>query len=767
MTRVEYRKMLDEIEYDLEQSCVDIEKVQTSLNALYDYKPVESRWFVLNGRLMLLKGEYTEVISRYERRLNKEYSYKENIDLWKVLIEAYKLSGQFMESGRLEYALSKIVNSDAHLAIEKELDECKKMWLVGTETEDILNKLEKLYYISNQRLLSYVVYMYHLNKYPNMEDKSNLDLHLNNDNMGYLHEYLLDKKTIILVAEKDSEQMYDILAYMLNSIGVKVYLIGDTIEVEDEFDIKESVKVSVDNAQQFEDCIAIPAIAKVSNGQYIDSNIPCIVDWICKNNTEDDFALTLTSNHILDKLVKNEYLFRRFERRSVYEAKHLENEIGFGTAGDYYTFISRLYKTDVRNLVDIKEEYDFSIVVPVRNTTHTLYHTLRTCLEQDFDGSYEVVISDNSTDENSVAYETYKKFDDKRLKYYKTPRDLSLTKSFEYAYLMTKGRFIIPIGADDGVLPWALQALYTVLNEEQYSDMDIISWVRGFYAWPGFNGGQENQFNIPSFLKKGEISVYRGAADKWFEELIDNAKYMYNLPNMYLNSGFKRKYIKKLYKKTGRILDGASQDVYMGLTNVSIKCACISIDYPITIAGMSNSSVGAVWNMSVSGSDKRAVEKCDSLKSGKNIYAFVRSKNNLLVPIHESDISMVYEIMWMLKERNILPIESYTEAYLKKIYVNCFEGLTYLGDRYYQYLIEGYEQAKLVSSSFSDWYEKFILIFTDNISYISVKDKDKMIKKKTYKEGYTQNGGLTLDASRFGVSNIYEAVQLFKQFLNF
>ena len=41
---------------------------------------------------------------------------------------------------------------------------------------------------------------------------------------------------------------------------------------------------------------------------------------------------------------------------------------------------------------------DFSIVIPVRNAVDTLRHTLQTCLAQDYTGSYEIVLSDNSDD---------------------------------------------------------------------------------------------------------------------------------------------------------------------------------------------------------------------------------------------------------------------------------------------------------------------------------------------------------------------------------
>ena len=38
---------------------------------------------------------------------------------------------------------------------------------------------------------------------------------------------------------------------------------------------------------------------------------------------------------------------------------------------------------------------------------------------------------------------------------------------------------------------------------------------------------------------------------------------------------------------------------------------------------------------------------------------------------------------------------------------------------------------------------------------------------RTYEEGFTKDDGIIIDASRYGVSNVYEAVQLYKNFIHF
>ena len=92
-----------------------------------------------------------------------------------------------------------------------------------------------------------------------------------------------------------------------------------------------------------------------------------------------------------------------------------------------------------------------------------------------------------------------------------------------------------------------------------------------------------------------------------------------------------------------------------------------------------------------------------------------------------------------------------------------------LGDPYCQYISNGYELSKRVSTEFAEWYKKEILVCTERTSmlYIDKEGLQSINNRKKYVEGYAENGGVTLDASRFGVTNIYEAVQLFKNFLHF
>ena len=66
--------------------------------------------------------------------------------------------------------------------------------------------------------------------------------------------------------------------------------------------------------------------------------------------------------------------------------------------------------------------------------------------------------------------------------------------------------------------------------------------------------------------------------------------------------------------------------------------------------------------------------------------------------------------------------------------------------------------------------EEFLKWFDDNIYSKALEprvvDEEKLAelhKKKTYTEGKTELGGMILDASKYGVTNVYEATKLFEK----
>src|ERR1022692_87909 len=104
----------------------------------------------------------------------------------------------------------------------------------------------------------------------------------------------------------------------------------------------------------------------------------------------------------------------------------------------------------------------FSIVIPSRNRAHTLPATLRTCLAQEF-ADFEILVADNcSADATAEVVNT---IDDKRIRYVRSSRPLSMCDSWEFAVSHALGEYVIVVGADDGLLLHGLREIDRLLRQ--------------------------------------------------------------------------------------------------------------------------------------------------------------------------------------------------------------------------------------------------------------------------------------------------------------
>lgn len=766
MDRKEYNERLDIIEQRIDKSGTVEGNIINELEKLKDYKPVSTRWYQLMCKILIKNGEVKKAIDNYEQIVSRECIYDANTKLWKQLIEALKIMGQDLKADREQYIFNILHNKNDNNNIMKELEKVRIQFVEGDESLANIVRLAELYYITFNQTLAYILYKYAMKKYPVDTKEEILEVYADTENISYLNERIEDKTPVIIISEDYAQQDYDIMTYILSSFGTQVYFISDLVKVEGQYRLEESVAVSMDNAQEFDDCIAIPAVSKYYDGKDQGNNIPYIIDYICKKKTNNDFAMVISSNNMIERLRIHPYIAKRFERLSAWESSSVQDTIGFARAGDYYAYVGYLYGMDVKSCVDSPADCDFSIVIPVRNAGTTLEYTLRTCLEQEYEGSYEIILSDNSVNEYTGVYDVYAKINNPHIRYVKTPRNLNLTKSFEYAFLQTRGRFIIALGADDGLFPWTLKILN--LTWRKWDKANILTWGREFYAWPGFNGGQQNELMLTKPYKKDEISCRVDSGEAYLNTVINEPATMYVLPNMYINTAFRREYMKILYEKTGVLWDGYSQDIYMGLINAAINNEIVSISYPLSVAGLSSSSVGSVCTLRSISGNKENQELYKRAAGGKNIYSIVHTREYKRYPDVATDVGDFYKSVAKLVAKGIISHDYISgQEKSKEIFIKCFESLSLNSDKFEKLLYEGRVLSQYWGSSFVDWYNNTIFKKGQELRHIPQEIINHTEVEKTYQEGYTEYGGLILDASRYNVLNIYDAVQLIKEFIHF
>lgn len=744
----EYEEKVSEIVEDKEK---EVDEKLSELALIREFKPVRASWFLAEAEIMYKKEKKTS--AGYTRLGNKYFLWLHNNVNLKVQDFYAKLDTAANDQIMADY------RHFLSYQLREERDEIQKVMLSVEKTEkSLVNDFEQLKemaekYLSCSKLLNYFILRIY-DEYIKTGTILRRKWIEDTSNYGYLKETVLKKKTVIITDFAGSQYEAFILGRCFSGMGANVYILTppEQIEIDAPIAIQDTVAVSMENVSEQYGIKLIPVIELVLAGKSLGNNCANIVDRICGEKT----ALILASSTKFEQLSGTKVLRNRIDNLCGYQENFRKDYYSFGWAGSYLSYIEQLYNMDVKEALYRQPTCRFSIVIPARNSAAILQHTLKTCLNQRWEGDFEIVISDNSTEGNNEVYQFCRMLQDKRVRYYKTPRDLRLNRSFEYAFLQTRGEYILSIGSDDALLPWTLEVWDQVIRD--YPEEEIFAWDRGFYAWPGFNGGQQHQFTVPGKYQRGIYNAEYVEPIQFLGWAMENPNAMYLLPMLYINSGFKRSFMQTLLKNTGRLWDGICQDIYMGVMVSVIKQKIVKIKYPLAMAGMASGSVGAMANSPVTDQAKSMTAMGRELKEN-NVGGFSKSQIETLMPELGSDVTSLYNSILRAVDRGLIPRYYLTEVFdWKTWFLNSYRVMN-KEDIYYDRKIHQMRYAAMKhGEQFLKWFDE--TIYGEALKPELLMKQDKTAK--TYRE-HNNETGMTLDASKYGVHNVYEASLLFEK----
>ena len=742
-----------------------LEAADRLLTELYEYKPTRLLWFVAKAEYILRKqGDARAALESLE---GKYFLGEDSIGLrecMKFRSSAYKKLGRQDDAAREDYLYQRVRGKSCSRQ-EQELVEALEAVAADTEDGDALQALAGALYRTADSAAYFIVYQELLRQGLAEEGPEAHEVHKLH-NYGYLEEKIAAKSanTFILIMDDYLDRSLEILGHLLSCFGHHVFLLGPPLvfETDGQLDLKETVPVSMEQAGRYPDMCVIPPVALAEGGEIYGDNRDYIIDYLCREESGQDKAVVLCSGYLLEDLYTRQGLRGRMSRLSAYESDIQEEKLQFGWAGSYLSYISDIFGYDVRADIEREPEVDFSIVVPARNSAATLRYTLQTCLRQRYQGSYEVVVSDNSVDGNTEIYELCRELNDPRIRYIRKARSLQLARSFEFGYLQTRGAFVLSIGSDDGLLPWGLESVKAVLS--QHPEDEILVWERGFYAWPGFNGGQQNQFVIPRKYVKGQIGTQYFFGKDLLNCLAQEQQMIYTLPMLYINSGFRRRYLKTLLQKTGKLWDGASQDLPMAIINCCINPCVLNMSYPVAIAGMSGASIGYLVNRPNStAKNSEEYETAKHTFQQDNIGLYTSSRLEWRMHSCGLDVSGLYCVLSRAVEEGLLSEERMDQILdWKSAAKRIVETFSLLEETYDVMLQKNLFSAKKLSDGHYAFF-KALSNMAVRPQRFDTAAMDRWRIAKQYSEGRNPNGGETLDASRYSVSNVLQAVELFEK----
>jgi glycosyltransferase involved in cell wall biosynthesis len=222
-----------------------------------------------------------------------------------------------------------------------------------------------------------------------------------------------------------------------------------------------------------------------------------------------------------------------------------------------------------------------SVVIPTRERSETLEHTLRSALRQSA-SSYEVLVSDNASEDRTP--DVVAAIPDPRLRYVRTERRLSMCDNWEFALAQARGRFIVYIGDDDAILPNGIDRLTGFI---QSNPSRAYGWTRPLYRWP-IDGQPAEATYIPKASPVRELDLVAMAR---FVIRHGGWRY-YLLPGVY-HAAVERDVLDAMGKETGRVFRSTQPDLITSMSVPAFVPRAVQLDRPVTLIGYSSRSNGA------------------------------------------------------------------------------------------------------------------------------------------------------------------------------
>ena len=221
----------------------------------------------------------------------------------------------------------------------------------------------------------------------------------------------------------------------------------------------------------------------------------------------------------------------------------------------------------------------FSVVIPTRNRASTLGSTLQSCLSQNFE-NYEIVVCDNcSTPETRAIVE---KINSEKIVYHRSDKPLSMADNWNLAYSLVKGEYVIYIGDDDALMPFALQQLNLLLDKTK---VRAIRWEPVIYAWPNIAIAElAHYLQIPfgnGYRYLDGREVIKGVIGGIIPGPL--------LPNVY-HSLVAREILDCIIAKSGRIFGQYYCDTYSSFAVAYHIDKYITLSTPMVVMGFSGAS---------------------------------------------------------------------------------------------------------------------------------------------------------------------------------
>ena len=232
-------------------------------------------------------------------------------------------------------------------------------------------------------------------------------------------------------------------------------------------------------------------------------------------------------------------------------------------------------------------------MIPTKDRAEYLFQTLKTCTNQDYERLAIIVSDDGSSDHTrEVVEEAAKK--DRRIKYI-SPGNVGMLENFEFALNHIPSGFLLALGGDDGILPYAIRDINKIIVE---TGTEIVSWSTPNYC---YQGTKMETAQLVLNTKWGRpITGNRVINSQDFlQRQATELQYVFDKesPMFYVQAAVAASLIDKVKARTegGKFYSCSCPDGFSGIVLAGEVKQYIHSDTPFTIDGTSPTSTGIAY----------------------------------------------------------------------------------------------------------------------------------------------------------------------------
>lgn len=230
-----------------------------------------------------------------------------------------------------------------------------------------------------------------------------------------------------------------------------------------------------------------------------------------------------------------------------------------------------------------------SVIIPTKNRYNTLFNVIDTILRFDRNDEIEIVIQDN-TDDNELALKfVNERINYSNLRYFYDSRNLSVIENSDLAVKNSRGEYVCFIGDDDGVMPYIVD----VVKWMRRINIKAIKSSKPYYFWPDQKSSFiSNDVSGNLKFKSFDYSIKKMSTKKGLlDTLKKGGTTMELLPCLY-HGIVEKETLSKIYEKCNSYFPGPSPDMANAIALTQFIDEYVHLDFPVVISGKSAKSTG-------------------------------------------------------------------------------------------------------------------------------------------------------------------------------